>query len=84
MTITINETDFELFEHLDFEHVTPCDGEGCGEEAKWRAVATCCGRVILACEECHQTLVNAQNVFGVLIDYACVGEPVMRLSWYKL
>lgn len=58
MTETTVERGIEIesVEHLDFEHEEPCDfGKlyeyGCDNVATWRIVISCCGGVILFCQE---------------------------------
>jgi hypothetical protein len=54
-------TDIESIEHLDFEHEEPCDfgrmyGSGCPRASVWRITVSCCGGIILFCQE-HMDLI---------------------------
>ena len=68
MTTTVNETDFEVIEFLDFDFAPPCESEqGCDQTATWRVQLSCCGKVYLFCEEdYHLAQAFIRSIIGPL------------------
>lgn len=56
MTATINETDIESIESLDFEFAPPCEHANrvCDNTAAWAVTMRCCGHVVLLCDPCTE------------------------------
>jgi hypothetical protein len=76
-------TEFEIIKSLDFEFQPECDGAGCDQTAVWKGIASCCERMILACEDDHTLLVAGEDYAGFLIDKVC-DDGEMNLFWERI
>lgn len=83
MTVTIDETDTDIIESLDFDFEVPCDAANDDYAAGWSVQWSCCGHITLVCEMHRKILLFLEEQCEHLECTIC-NNKMNLINWERL